>query len=323
MLRWQGRAKKGLPLLARPGPKKLGPLPLEELRQEIEQLVHRPKRSAGSGALYRRRQHAISRRDLAKLINRERQAAQRRRRRKMIRITWKEPNLAWGLDATEYGRDQAGRKLYLVVAKDLASSYLFEPLVTVDPNAKQIAAYLRGLFQRSGPPLLLKRDNGSLFNNRFVDEVLAEQCVIPLNSPPYYPPYNGGIENGIRELKGVLNVCLPPKPPAWAPDAIAPFANAVIHLRNCRPRRGLAGHTAAETYHHQTRSRFGKRERHATFGWIKRRSNATIQNMEKLNRRNIGAAWRRAVETWLRCQGLISLTVNGKVLPHLPRTLLS
>ena len=65
------------------------------------------------------------------------------------------------------------------------------------------------------------------------------------------------------------------------------------------------------------------RERHTTFDWIKDRSNATMQNMEKLDRRRVRAAWRFATETWLRCQGLISLSVNGKVLPHLPLKLLS
>jgi hypothetical protein len=46
-----------------------------------------------------------------------------------------------------------------------------------------------------------------------------------------------------------------------------------------------------------------------------------MQKMDKLDRRSIDAAWRLTVESWLRCQGLIILTLNGKVLPHLPLTL--
>ena len=91
------------------------------------------------------------------------------------------------------------------------------------------------------------------------------------------------------------------------------------YLRNCNPRRSLGGHTAAEAYNHQPRSLFGIRERHDTFEWIKARSNATIQDMEKLDRRRVRAAWRFATETWLRCQGLITVSINKKVLPHLPR----
>jgi hypothetical protein len=107
-------------------------------------------------------------------------------------------------------------------------------------------------------------------------------------------------------------------PERWEPPAVSPFANAAAHLRNCRPRRVLGGHSAAETYRHQTRSRFTKRERHATFQWITAHSNATIQNTKTTDHRSRGAAWRLAAETWLRCQGLITITINNQVLPHFP-----
>lgn len=323
LLRWRRRAKNGLPLLARPGPKKLGALPFEELNKEIELLVHNKKRSTGCGLLYQCYKDSISRRDLYRLISQERQKQNEQRRHGYKRVTWKEPNLAWGIDATEYVRDKAGRKLYIIATQDMASRYSFEPLATLSPDGEEVTAHLQKLFRRYGPPLFLKRDNGSLFNNQSVDGLLARECVIPLNSPAYYPPYNGAIEKGIRELKDNLNGCLPPSISIWQPEAVAAFANAVTHLRNCRPRRSLGGHTAAETYHHQSRSRFGKRERHITFEWIKLRSNATMQQMYRLDRRSIHAAWRHAVETWLRCQGLISLSINRKVLPHLPLKLLS
>jgi hypothetical protein len=323
LLRWRRRARNGLPLLARPGPKKLGALPFEALRCEVEQLVHGKKRTAGTGVLRAKYQHAISRRDLAQLIMEQRRNQNAQRLHNLKRITWKEPNLCWAIDATEYERDKTGRKLYLVATQDLASHYSFEPLPILSTTGEEVAAHLRRLFRQHGPPLFLKRDNGSIFNNQYVDELLAKECVIPLNSPAYYPPYNGAIEKGIRELKDKLHECLPPTLQSWQPEAVACFVKAAAHLRNCTRRRSLGGHTAAETYHHQTRSRFGKRERHATFEWIKLRSNATIQQMEKHDRRSIHAAWRTAAETWLRCQGLISLSLNGKVLPHLPLELVS
>jgi hypothetical protein len=131
-----------------------------------------------------------------------------------------------------------------------------------------------------------------------------------LNSPAAYPPYNGAIEKAIRELKENLAPCLPPTIEAWQPSALTPLANAAAHLRNCRPRHSLDGRTAAEVYYHQTRSRFGRRQRHLTFAWITMRSNATIQNMEKPDRRRLHAAWRHAAQTWLRRQRLISLSTN-------------
>lgn len=308
LLRWRGRARAALPMLSQPGPKKLGALPLAELLQEIALLPHQTRRSRGSGALYRRHHDRISRRALAGMVARQRHVSKQRRRRQIIRVHWKLPNLAWAIDATEYGRDQAGRKLYLIVVKDLASRYLFEPLVTVEPRGEQVASYLGKLLQEHGVPLLLKRDNGSLFNCEPVDQLLAQQAVIPLNSPAYYPPYNGGIENGIRELKQSLTPCLPSAPEQWEPAVLAPSARAITHLRNCRPRRGLRGQSAAQAYHHQPRARFDRRARHETFEWLRRHAHATMQPMEKTDRRALHAAWRHAVETWLRCQGLISLT---------------
>ena len=310
LLRWRKRARNGAPLLRRPGPKKLGALPFAQLRQEVEHLLHRKKRTAGSGALYTKYRDSISRRDLTGLINQQRRNQIQQRRRHLTRITWKEPNLAWSIDATEYPRDKTGHKLWVIATRDLASRYSFEPLVTLDPSAEQVAAYLLQLFHRHALPLFLKRDNGSLFNNQWVDELLAKECVLPLNSPAAYPPYNGAIEKAIRELKENLAPCLPPTIEAWQPSAVAPLANAAAHLRNCRPRRCLGGRTAAEVYYRQVRSRFGRRQRHLTFAWITMRSNATIQNMEKPDHRSLHAAWRHAAQTWLRHQGLISQSTN-------------
>ena len=36
------------------------------------------------------------------------------------------------------------------------------------------------------------------------------------------------------------------------------------------------------------------------------------------DRRAADAAWRLAVETWLRREGFIAVSVNGKVLPYFP-----
>jgi hypothetical protein len=317
LLRWQRRSENGRPLLARPGPKKLGSLPFEELRRDVEALRHCCKRTAGTGDLHQRYRESISRRDLGALVSAERQRLIAGRNRHLIRVHWNHPNLAWAIDATEYGCDRAGRKLVLVPALDLASRFGFEPLAILDPSGEQIAAYLQSLFRRHGAPLFLKRDNGSIFNNHAVDDVLAAHGVIPLNSPAAYPRYNGAIEKAIRELKETMHACLPGAPPAWDPQGIAPYTSAATHLRNCATRRVLGRRTAAETYHLQKRCRFGKRERHATFEWIRRRSNATIREMGKTDRRSLNAAWRHAAESWLRCQGLITVSQNGEVLPHL------
>jgi hypothetical protein len=71
-----------------------------------------------------------------------------------------------------------------------------------------VARHLETLFLQHGAPLLLKRDNGSVFNQHAVNEVLASWRLIPLNRSAYYAPYNGAFEQGIRELKDeVCRLC--------------------------------------------------------------------------------------------------------------------
>ena len=316
LFRWRRRRTRGLPLLESPGPKKLGPLPFEDLGREIACLSHGKSRTQGTGALSQRWRASISRRTLSRLVAQQRKSVQQQRKRQIKSVRWKEPNLAWAIDATEYGKDQCGRKLFLIASMDLASRYTFEPLATVDPDGQQVASHLGKLFRRHGPPLLLKRDNGSHFNNQWVDALLAQYGVIPLNSPVYYPPYNGGIEKGIRDLKETLHTCLPQPPQHWDPPAIAPFTRAAAHLRNSHPRRILGRHTPAEAYAHQARSRFTMRDRHKTFQWITSRTTGILRKNQSTDRRSVRAAWRLAAESWLRCQGLITIKINNHVLPH-------
>jgi hypothetical protein len=44
-----------------------------------------------------------------------------------------------------------------------------------------------------------------------------------------------------------------------------------------------------------------------------------IHQLEKRDHRSVLAAWRGAAESGLRCQGLITVSINNIVLPHLPR----
>jgi transposase InsO family protein len=116
-------------------------------------------------------------------------------------IYWLWTGLDWSCDATEYG--EAGWQI--IPVQDLASRYRFRPLVSDRLNGRQIAAHLESLFRQHGAPLFLKRDNGSPFNNQYVDAVMARFGVMPLNNPPHFPRYNGAEEKGIRDLKSALD----------------------------------------------------------------------------------------------------------------------
>ncbi len=318
LLRWRGRASAGVPVLALPGPKKSGPLPLAEVRAEIAALRHGRQRTQGILALQWRYRNSVSRRQLAKLVTEERNRLNEAERKVCKHVAWHRPNVAWAIDATERGRDRSGRKLYVHVVQDLCTRYRFAPLVALESKGEAVARHLAKLFRRHGPPLFLKRDNGSPLNAEAVDTVLADHGVIPLNSPAHCPRYNGAIEKGIREVKAALGECLV-RPILWRPAAVAPYLLAVQHALNCRPRRSLHGHTACEAYHHQPHARWSKRERLAVFEWIRVRSIDSVSQLEKVDHRSVRAAWRLAAETWLRCQGLVTVSINQKVLPNLPR----
>ena len=319
LLRWRQRTGTGAPALVPPGPKKTGPLPLEAVRAEVAALRHHQRRSEGTVAVYHRYQGVISRRELARLVAEERGKQEQTRRRLHRRVVWHVPNVAWAIDATERGRDRLGRKLFVHAVQDLCSRYRFEPLVALESRGPAVAEHLAKLFRRHGPPLFLKRDNGSALNCAEVDAVLATYGVTPLNSPAYYPQYNGAIERGIREMQDALGTCLV-RPGRWQPKALLPYVVAVHHALNCKPRRVLHQHTACEAYHHQPHAHYAKRERLAIFEWIRIHAKDRIQHQpEKIDQRSVRTAWRRAAETWLRCQGLITVSINQKVLPNLPR----
>jgi transposase InsO family protein len=317
LLRWRKRVSGGKPPLTPPGPKKTGPLPLEEVRREIEALKHGRRRSRGVCALAVRYEPSISRRDVAQMVAEERGRRNLAKRQACKHVTWKEPNLAWAIDSTERGQDQQGVRLHVHAVQDLCTRYRFEPLVATESKGEAVALHLEKLFRKHGAPLFLKRDNGSPLNHAAVDRVLAENGVIPLNSPAYYPKYNGTVEKGIREMKEALGECLP-QAVRWQPKQITPYIVAVHHALNCRPRRSLHGHTACEAYQHQPRRRHNRRDRLATFGWIRIHANDRIQQLERIDHRSLNAAWRHAAETWLRCQGLIIVSINNKVLPNYP-----
>jgi transposase InsO family protein len=318
LLRWRKRASAGKPALVPPGPKKTAPLPLAELKAEIAALSHGRRRSNGTTELYSRNRNAISRREMARLVAEERGQQNRSRRQVCKRVTWHAPNLAWAIDTTERGRDSHGQKLYVHATQDLCSRYRFNPLVALESKGEPVAVYLDGLFSKYGAPLFIKRDNGSPLNGEAVDAVLARYGVIPLNSPARYPQYNGAIEKGIREIKEALGECLP-QPVLWQPAAVAPYVNAVRYELNCRPRRCLNGRSACEAYHHQPHVRYSMRDRLAIFEWMRIHVRDRINQLEKIDRRSVLASWRAAAETWLRCQGLITVSINQKVLPYLPK----
>ena len=304
--RWSEHRRQGLPVLLPPGPAKLGPLPMDALLEDLDHLVPRAQRTRGTGLLHQRWHPYVARRLLQAIVHERRREKLRARRRRLQHVRWLHPDTAWAIDATEYPKDTAGHRFTHAVVQDLATTYQFEPLVAYNLDGHQAAQKLEALFKQHHPPLLLKRDNGSVFNTPEVNALLNRYGVIPLNSPARYPRYNGAIEHGIGELKAELRGCPPPPGPPqnlW-------FARWLVDKHNRQPRRLLQKQSATQAYQQRPRRHWTLQERHKIFAWIGARAKRMLRAMDHPNQHDQRRAWRRAVESWLRRQGLIEVSIT-------------
>lgn len=311
-IRWRLRQNSATPLVRQPGPSKVKPPDLEKLGLDIEELSHGQSRTQGTGALYARYGSSVSRRELQSMVEMARHDLNTLHRQNLRRISWNVPNVAWSMDPCEYdGRDAAGAKVYLNHMQDLASRYKFAPMTGDVPCGEEISGYLAATFDRFGAPLLLKRDNGGNLNHAAVNAVLEDYFVLPLNSPVHYPPYNGAIEEAQTELKNGLATKLSYKP-SCPREHMEAYASTVEHDLNHQPRPCLHGSNACQVYFTNKRT-FTKWERRDAYAWM-----TNVQGDILCSEGGVQpqAAWRIAVEAWLRMKGLITVTINGKVSPN-------
>jgi hypothetical protein len=193
----------------------------------------------------------------------------------------------------------------------LASARVQSYILCTRAKIIQIAAHVEQLFREHGAPLIFKRDDGSPFNNQYLDAVLERYRVRPLNSPPAYPRYNGAEENSIRDLKDHLDR-------RWGQDLQAPPGRVAqiettAHELNHRVRRSLKGRTACAVFSDPTqRLRWPRRQRESIFRLRLQNFGQKLASMANVSHRSAATAWRQTLETWLRCQGLITVRQDQK-----------
>ncbi|MGE5745657.1 MAG: hypothetical protein ACM33U_00165 [Solirubrobacterales bacterium] len=313
--RWTARLAQQQPPRGRPGPKKVMPLQLDELRGAVDGLDHGNQRSRGTGALYRHYQAQLSRRELAALITTARRALAEAREAAQCHITWHVPGVVWSLDDTELARVN-GHCLCLHQVQDLASRYKFLPWVGEQILGETVAARLEQLFVEHGPPLVLKRDNGGNLNQEAVDVILARYWVMPLNSPRQYPPYNGGMERAIREIKAPLRAQLHLSGPTSAAE-VQHWAERLAYELNHRPRRALQGQVACRVFQdaRPILRAYTLRKRREAFDEMNALTWTLLQAQGVCTEHDAGRIRRVAVETWLQKHRVITVTQNHRVLP--------
>ncbi len=313
--RWTARVAEGQPARCRPGPKKVVPLQLEELRGAVDRLEHGSQRSRGTGALCRQYQAQLSRRDLGALVTTARRAIAAQRQAALCHITWHAPGVIWSLDDAELARVN-GHCLHLHQVQDLASRYKFLPRVEEQIVGETVAARLEQLFLEHGPPLVLKRDNGGTLNQTAVDVILARYWVLPLNSPRQYPPYNGGMERAIREVKAPLRTQLHRNGPTPVAE-VQHWAERLAYALNHRPRRVLHGQVACRVFHDARPGlrTYTLRQRREVFDEINALTWTLLRAQEVCTEPDADSIRRVAVETWLQTHGVITVTQHHRVLP--------
>jgi hypothetical protein len=315
--RWRRRRKENHPLLNRPGPKKVEWFDPATLEAEIQLLDHGTKRSEGVTKLRGRYQGSLSRRDLSRMVGQVRQEVTADHRKNLRRIDWLVPGVVWAMDVTEDDLGMAG-KIPLQNTQDLGSRYKFPPLSGECPVGEEIAGYLSEKFCRFGPPLFLKRDNGGNLNHGAVNGVLAEFFVLPLNSPAYYAPYNGAIEESQRELKACLREKLIPDLPGSENHSMAVYAEVAAHDLNHRLRPCLHGKTSCQVFFSLgEKPVYSKLERRKIYDILMERVERILRSMNQFDKSAREAAWRIAVEFYLQSKGFIKLHIPRKVSPNL------
>jgi len=312
LMRWKRRRAADKEAVAKPGPKKVLPLNLAELKERIQGLDHGTKRSRGTGRLHGDYVGSISRRELDEMVRRVRSETNRQRTAETCRVSWLRPNLVWAVDDCRKSKTIGNAALHLHNLTDLCSRYRLPPIASGQlACGEEVAGHLAYLFDRFGPPLFCKRDNGQNLNHTAVGQVLEQALVIPINNPPYTAQYNGAIEQTQAEFKDYLDCW------QWKAKTVEQFcllAETAAHDLNHIPRRCLKGRTACSAYFDDPRLSYSKPQRKAVYRWIRDLASEISVRAGACTIKPV--AWRMAAKQWLLKNGLINSERAGNVSPY-------
>lgn len=317
IMRWKSHIDAGMAPAQKPGPAKVEPLDLVELINRLRLLAMGRERTRGTGTLYAEYRDRISRRDLQELVKRIRREMRKEADALARRIEWHVPSVIWAMDDTEVqGKDEQKHKIHVV--HDMGSRYTLRVLTDeMLADGWKIARTLVGLFEKYGAPLFMKMDNGGNLNHHAVLRVLSEYGVIPLNSPAYYPPYNGGMEHKQGELKTELGNWIEENESNLQVVRLA--AEVSGHELNHKSREILGNRTACRAMDdgRQFARLFTRRDRKEVFEEITAMTVDIAVELDEHTNAAVETAFRYAAEAWMQSNNIITVKQNGEVLPPL------
>lgn len=108
-------------------------------------------------------------------------------------------NVSWDIDFIEFTVNQVRRRVLVII--DHHSRKLLFARVMLSPTSEKVLRIIKALTKHCRVvPLLVKADNGPEFRNSF-KQMLNNMGISLLNSPVYYPQFNGVVERVIREIR--------------------------------------------------------------------------------------------------------------------------
>jgi transposase InsO family protein len=143
---------------------------------------------------------ATARRELEHLVSRYRRVL-RKRGVLLHQLLWANRGAVWAVDFTQAPAPIDACYPYVLSVREVAAGKQLLALPAPDTSAAIATDALRALFVEHGAPLVLKSDNGAAFTASVTRELLRQQGVQHLLSPPGMPSYNGACEAGIGGLR--------------------------------------------------------------------------------------------------------------------------
>jgi len=303
--RWEARLDAGLAPVQPRGPQPVEPVDWAGLDERILALHHGRKRTRGTDALVAEYRGFVSRRKLRSMVAAARDEQNDQDAQATRHLQWHRPGAVWATDTTEIEFPGSG-KFQAQTVRDLPSRYMFAPGTGHVPTGAEIAAWLESLFEEHGAPLFLKIDNAANENAPEVLALLRRWFVIPLNSPTYYPKYNGGIENGQDELQAAALAAFA-RSPGLSPEHHGLCASLGAHDLNHRHRDVLGGRCACPVFKPgRKRCMFPKRQRKEVAETITHNASVILGGIADPTVQQARRAWRIAAEQWLANAGIIT-----------------